>query len=261
MPTARQLNTAEDKRALRALFLLYIHYKDLSWEAMDKPKTISPELNAIYRNRLVPKIQLLVDSLNVGPNSGRTTKLKYDPLPFTDLFSIQDTIMESGKDAHYFQAVLGKVQSGTKDLLEKHHAADGESQDDAQEIIAAIDRLHATHNNTTATVRLGEKPKLESDGSNWHIVGSRNARKKLSKKGSLDGELLNVLLKSWGAYRSYEAIFTDVNAMTVKKHWDQECLKNALKRINTIVSKAGYRRLKLTSNGNTVTIGYTDAAD
>lgn len=260
MPTARQLNTAEDKRALRALFLLYIHYKDLSWEAMDKPKTISPELNAIYRNKLVPKIKLLVDSLNVGPNSGRTTKLKYDPLPFSDLFSIQDTIMESDKDAHYFQAVLGKVQSGTKDLLEKHHAADGESQDDAQEIIAAIDRLHATHNNTTATVRLGEKPKLELVGSSWFVVGSEG-RKKLCKKGSLNGELLNVLLRSWGAYRSYEAIFTDVNAMTVRKHWDQECLKNALKAINIKVSKVGYRRLKLTPNGNTVTIGYTDAAN
>jgi len=258
MPTARQLNTAEDKRALRALFLLYMQYKDLSWEAMDKPKDISPELNAIYRNKLVPKIQLLVDSLNVGPNSGRTTKLKYDPLPFADLFSIQDIIMESGEDAYYFQAILGKVQSGTKDLLEKHHAADGESQDDAQEIIAAIERLRATQNNTAATVRLGEKPKLESDGSNWYIVGSRNPRKKLSKKGSLDGELLNVLLKSWGAPRSFEAIFSDVNAQTTKKNWGQGCLENALKRINTIVSKAGYRRLKLTTHGTTATIGYTE---
>jgi hypothetical protein len=224
---------------------------------MDKPRDISVELNAVYRNKLVPKIKSLVDSLNVGPDSGRTTKLKYDPLPFTDLMSIQDSIMESDKNKDYFQAVLGKVQSGTKDLLEKHHAADGESQDDAQEIIAEIERLLATQDSSIPTLRLGEKPKLESVGSNWYIVG-KSVKKKLSKKGSLDGELLNVLLKSWGAPRTFVAIFSDVNALTTKKGWGQGCLENALKRINTTLSKAGYRRLKLTTHGTTVTIGYTD---
>jgi hypothetical protein len=259
MPAPRRLNTDEDKRALRALFLLYEHYKKLSWDAMDKPRDISVKVNAVYRNKLVPKIKLLVDSLNVGPNSGRTTKLKYDPLPFSDLMSIQDIIMESGKHRDYFEAVLGRVQSGTKNLLEKHHAADGESQDDAQEIIAEIERLLATQDSSIRTVRLGEKPKLELVDRCWYISGSKG-RKKLCKEGSLNGELLNVLLKSWGAYRSYEAIFADVNAKTSKKNWDQACLKNAIKAINLKVSKAGYRRLKLTSQGTTVTIGYTDAA-
>ena len=257
MPRARQLNSSADKQALRSLFHLYQRYKRLSWEYMENPKDVPPELNAVYQLKLVPKIRELVDSLNVGPSSGRQTKLKYEPLPFTSLYNIQDDIRDSKKTPYDFQTELSKVQGGTKDLLVAHDVSDNEPIDAAQEIIAEIDRILATQDNSIVTVQLGDKPKLESDGSSWYIVG-KNGKKKLCKKGSLNGELLNVLLKSWGAPRSCDAIFEEVNAATTKKGWQSECLTNAMKAINKVVSKAGYRRLKLADNGNSVIIQYTD---
>jgi len=260
MTSRPSLSTDANRKALRALFLLYDVYKNTTLDHMDNPRSTSMELNALYRNKLVPKINELVTKLKVGPTSDRRYKLLFDPTPFKDLLSIAYEIRVSDYDADYFIANIGKVQSGTKDLLEMNQVTEDDgSLDDVQEIIAAINRLRLSNNSSGNLIQLGEKPVADSDGTSWFVVGG-NGKKKLCKKGSIAGELLVVLLKSWGAERSYEAIFVDVNQKTSKQGWNQACIPNTMKRINKVVHAAGYRRLKVTDNGISCTLGFTDKA-
>ena len=260
MPKVPKLTTDANRKALRELYFLYGVYTDVTFDHMEKPRSTSIELNALYRNNLVPQINKIVTDLNIGPSSTRRWKLLFEPTPFRDLTSIAYEVRESGEDINFFIANLGKMQSMTKDLIESNGATEiYGSLDDAQETIADINRLRSSQDSSGSLVRLGEKPHLERSVNFWYVIGT-NGRKKLSKKGSITGELLEVLLKNWGAARSYEAIFVDVNKHTSKQNWDKECIPNAMKQINKVVHKAGYRRLKLIDNGLTGTIGFTEKA-
>lgn len=261
MPRARQLNTDEDRKALRALFFLYDVYKNVTLDHLENPRSTSTELNALYRNKLVPKINKIVTELNVGPTSTRKIKLKYEATPFDNLFDIQDVVRISNENADYFSAVIGAVQAITKDLLETNKATEEYgSLDEAQEIITEINRLRSTQDSSGNLVQLGEKPKIELHNSKWYVIGKNGRRYMLSKKGFRNGELLNALLDSWGAKRSYESIFEKVNSQTAKQ-WNQGCLTDAMKNINSVVHEAGYRRLKINNHGTTMSLGITDRGE
>jgi len=261
MPSAPRLSTDANRSALRALFFLYDVYKNVTMDHLGNPRSTSIELNALYRNKLVPKINEIVTELNIGPTSTRNNKLKYEPTPFSDLFSIEDLVRESDENSDYFSAIISRVQSGTKDLLEANGATEEYgSLDDAQQIIADIVRLYASQNSIGNLVRLGDKPKVELHNSKWYVVGATGRKYVLSKKGFRNGELLNALLDSWGTERSYESIFEVVNRQT-SKQWGQGCLIDAMKAINTVVDKAGYRRLKINNHGTTMSLGVTDRGE
>lgn len=255
------LKTAGSRKSLRALFFMYTVYKDVSLSHLQNPASTSIELNAQYRNKLVPKINEIVTELNIGPESNRSLKLQYEPTPFKDLFSAEDIVRESGSDFHYYSATISRVQAGTKDLLEANGATEGYgSLDEVQEIITDINRLRSTQTNTGNLVQLGDKPKLEAHNGNWYVIGTNGRKHILSKKGSRNGELLNALLDAWGAERSYESLFEQVNTQT-KKQWNQGCLKDAMKAINVVIHRAGYRRLKVTNHGTTMSLGVTDRGE
>ena len=261
MPSRRRLNTDANKKALRALFFLYDVYKNITLDHMQNPRSTSIELNALYRNKLVPKINEIVTELNVGPTSTRNGKLKYEPTPFSDLFSIEDLVRESVENSDYFSAIISRIQSGTKDLLEMNGATEEYgSLDDAQIIIVDINRLLSSQTSSGNLIQLGDKPKLESHNGKWYVVGTSGRKHMLSKKGFRNGELLNALLDSWGTERSYESIFEVVNSQTTKE-WNQGCLTDAMKAINKVVKAAGYRRLKITHHGMTMSLGVTDRGE
>jgi hypothetical protein len=256
MPRAVSLKTDESKRALRALFFLYDTYKNVTLDHIDNHRNTSTELNAVYRNELVPKIREIVDSLEIGPTSSRQVKLEYEPLPFTDLYEIHDVMRQEDQGIDYYIATIGKVQSQSKTLLDVNGASDYGSLDEAQEIIAKINRLKSSHDSSAPLIKLGDKPKIEPRNEKWYVVGPHGS-KLLSRKGSKNGELLNILLDGWGASQSYDSLFEKLNNKT-RHQFDQSCLKDSMKAINKVVSSAGYRRLKLIDHGTSVTIGYTD---
>ena len=249
------MTKAQKQKAARSLFILYGYYKDITWDHITNPRDTSKELNAVYRNELVPTIEGLLKDLKIRVSSRGKNTVKYNPLPFKDLYSIQDEIRTSNISSQDHLAMLSKVQSQTKDILDAQDASDIDVSNLVEEIASKINRM-LSPNTHSPTIRAGERLELIKEKKIWW-VRKGSVKKMLSKEKNLCGELLNVLFKSWGTERSYEALLADLNART-RKQYDRSQLTNAMKQINKQVSAAGYRRLKLENLGTTFTIGYSD---
>jgi hypothetical protein len=90
-------------------------------------------------------------------------------------------------------------------------------------------------------------PQIFHDDKRWYIQGPQR-KIVLSRKGSLYGEFLNIMIVSWGASRRKEAVFDMLKTATKNKTWNQDQITVAMKGINKRLFAGGVHRLKIQDN-------------
>ncbi len=260
MPVSR-ISKAERNSDIRTLFHLYELYKRITLHHLSHPAETPLAMNALYRNKLVHRINQLVDRLDIATTSRKKMKLPYIATPFLDLFSAEDIINTSGRSKEQLRAEISAVQGRLKDVLEDYKASYDTPIDEVTLLNNEFDKLFASNDLSRPIILLGEAPKLEATGNRRQIIAKSGNRKyTLGLIGSFHTELLVVLLVNWGKEYSCTTLIEKVNARTTKKSFRWENVADAMRTINKVVHKAGYRRLKITIHGNTYTVGYTEKA-
>ncbi len=258
MPVTRT-DVAERNNNARTLFHLYYMYKTETARHLNNPDDTTLELNALYRNQLVPRINELVKELKVAHNTRAKLKLPYVATPFVDLFSIKDVVRRDGKTVDDFKIEIDAVQSRTKDIVVAYGAEADTAIDEVERIKIQFSRLYSTGEVTRpATLQL-DKPVTERANGRIRIV-SRDGRQriKFSKAGSIHGELLELLITYWGIEYSRAELLQKLEQKTTKHGHNWITVQNAVRHINRCIQQAGYPIMKIRLLGNTFVVSYSD---
>jgi|GEM_PF-5419395 len=117
----------------------------------------------------------------------------------------------------------------------------------AKTIIEALLEKNIQHPKKQETTEGTQKPpQIFHDDKRWYIQGPQR-KIVLSRKGSLYGEFLNIMIMSWGASRRKEAVFDMLKSAT-NNTWNQKQITDAMKGVNKLLSSGGAHRLKIQDN-------------
>jgi len=253
----KRLSTINNKRKLNALFHIYKAYRDVVSHHLKDPISTSDELNVFYRGPLIKKIKELVEELKIDTNSKGAIKPPSDYIPFPNLFLAEDILQKQGKTPEAGRIEAFGVYGFLKELAEEVGAVNQPTIPEVEGIIWKIKNMVTASSREKTAPSLGTPPKIFLQTDKWYIQGPRG-KVFLSRKKSLYGEFLNIMIDSWGTYRDKDTILERLNDKTRKGPWILSQIITAMKGINKKMHASGVRRLFLDRNGNMWMLMYSN---
>ncbi len=253
----RWLSTKVNRRKINALLHIYDAYKDTVINHLENSINTSNKLNILFRNKLIPTIKKLAEELEIDPGSKRVTKLSTNYLPFPNLFLAEKILRDNNQSTRGGIAEIFGIYGWIKELAEDTGAVNQPTIPEIENLVWELRSLAPLGQSSDPIISLGTPPKVFLLENGWRIQGPRRVAF-LSRRGSLYGEFVGLMIESWGALRTKDTVLEMLSERTRKKGWQLEHIETALKGINKIVSAVDLRRFRLIQDGDSLMLGYSD---
>ena len=145
MPTREEdlVRLREPRNRTKLIALLHAYYAFVKIVETYRKDIFNPsnELNIIYRERLAPKIERLVNDLELQPDGNRPVSLPEDYIPFTNLYTAQQTYRDKGWSVDDLLMHVHSVYGILKDIAVEAGAVYQESEATTEAIVDEVRRL------------------------------------------------------------------------------------------------------------------------